>query len=142
MSDLFSSRRRKLPPAEKIPSPKENKLHSAVVSLLTKYGRRDWIWFYPPNEDTRGKTRGRGILSGVADFVLIAPGGRTHMLELKRAGGVVSDAQIAFRDRCMESGVPHAVVFDDHGARDVLASWGALRIKIVGGVPSLGGENG
>lgn len=138
MTDLFSKPRRKLPPVEKVPSPREIVLHRDVAKLLKQYGRADWIWFHPPNEETRGKPESAGVLAGVADWVGIAPGSRCHMLELKRAGGKLSEAQIAFRDKCQVIGVPHAVVFDMAGALAALSSWGALRIKIVNGVPALG----
>jgi hypothetical protein len=70
-----------------------------------------------------------GVKPGWFDFLLIAPDGRHHWLELKRnvASAKLTEAQAAFMGELIRRGVPFAVcrTFDD--AVGVLRDWGALR---------------
>lgn len=142
---LFAKRRTRQPKALKLPAPKEHVLHFSVRKLLDDFLRPDWIYTHPPMGELRdpitaAKVKRMGAKPGWADFILVAPGGRMHALELKRAGGRLSEHQQQFRDDCMRLGVPHAVVFDTQAALETLSAWGALRLTISNGVPTLGGE--
>lgn len=141
---MTAARRPRAQRPARLPPPKEIVTHFAIKKLLDDYLRSDWIWTHPPLGELRDirtaiKVARMGAKPGWADFILVAPGGRMHALELKRAGGRLNDAQRAFEADCLRLGVPHAVVFDTAGALNTLASWGALRIQIADGIPALGG---
>jgi hypothetical protein len=144
---LFAKRRPRQPRAIKLPAPKEIVTHFQVKKLLDDFLRQEWLWTHLPMGEARDihtarKLKNMGTKAGWSDFLLIAPGGRAHMLELKRVGGRLNEAQVQFQDDCLRLGVPHAVVFDVHGALNTLSTWGALRIQIRDGVPALGSAQG
>jgi thiamine monophosphate synthase len=68
-----------------------------------------------------------GLQRGWPDFLLIAPGGRLHALELKRRGETMTEEQEAFEDWCREQGVPFACTDDLREALAALRGWGAFR---------------
>jgi predicted type IV restriction endonuclease len=68
-----------------------------------------------------------GVQKGWPDFLLIAPGGRLHALELKRQGEVLSEDQEDFAAWCREQGVPFVYTDDLREAIVTLSGWGALR---------------
>ncbi len=66
-----------------------------------------------------------GVQKGWPDFLLIAPGGRLHALELKRRGETMTEEQEAFAKWCREQGVPFACMDDLRVALTILGEWGA-----------------
>lgn len=121
--------------AAKIPEPKEQVLHLDVAKLLKDHCLPDWFYCHVPNGEhrdirTAAKLKAMGVRRGVADFLFIAPDGSLRCLELKRAGGKLTDDQEAFQLICIKRGIPYVVASTiDH----VLATfdfWGCLRIKI------------
>lgn len=71
-----------------------------------------------------------GQQPGWSDFILLSPHALAHFLELKRKGGVISDAQQAFANYCNTYGYPHAVVFGFDDAIAVLKHWRVVRISV------------
>ena len=72
---------------------------------------------------------GMGTRPGVADFPLVLPGGRAAFLELKRAKGRLSPAQLEFRSACLTAGAVYEVARSTDEAIEVLRSWGAVPIS-------------
>ena len=59
------------------------------------------LLFHVPNEGKRNRIEAAslaalGSVAGVSDFVLLLPGGRVHLIELKRPGGTQSEEQRRF----------------------------------------------
>jgi hypothetical protein len=138
---LLRKRHTKLAPVEKIPAPKESELQNATAEFLTDWCKRDWRWTHFPAGGKRPLFAGiamkkGGLRKGWPDFQLISPAGRYHGLELKRHGETLTDEQEEFQAWCQEKGIPHVVAFDRQGVMDALKSWGALRVKFIGGVPT------
>lgn len=65
-----------------------------------------------------------GVLAGVPDVEIIAPGGKAYMIEVKAAGGSLSPEQKAFRDWMIANAVPHLVARSIEDVRAALAFWG------------------
>jgi hypothetical protein len=112
------------------PVPAESRLQASIVKYFDAIGlRRDCLVFSVPNEGRRSRVaagilKSMGMLPGVADLVIVAPGGRCHFLEVKTARGKLSSTQQEFRRRCRSLDVPHAIVrsLDDVGR--ALSEWG------------------
>lgn len=112
--------------------PAESELQRSIVEYLDAIGlRRDCIVFSVPNEGRRsraatGVLKAMGMLPGVADLVIVSPGGRCHFLEVKTARGKLSPQQREFRCRCRALDVPHAVVRSVDDVARALADWRLL----------------
>lgn len=65
-----------------------------------------------------------GMLAGIPDLMVIRPLGRIAFIEVKKEGGRLSAAQMAFRLYCKQWGAPHAVCRSIDDARDFLAEIG------------------
>jgi hypothetical protein len=76
-----------------------------------------------------------GVQKGWPDFVLVAPGGRLHALELKRRGEVMTEEQEAFAAWCQEQSVPFVCTDDLREAVVTLSGWGTLRRALVANQP-------
>lgn len=112
------------------PIPAESQLQASIVEYFDTIGlRRDCLVFSVPNEGRRSRVaagilKSMGMLPGVADLVIVAPGGRTHFLEVKTARGSLSPVQREFRRRCRNLDVPHAVVRSLEDVKRALGEWG------------------
>lgn len=112
---------------------KESPVHIFAVQLLQFNAAPGVIYFHVPNEGRRAPRTGAfqkrlGLLPGVADLVIVLPGGAVCFLELKReVGGVLSENQRAFRDLCEANGTPYEVATTPEEVESVLRGWGALR---------------
>lgn len=143
MADLFAKRRRKVPPAWRPPTPKEEELQADVAGLLDNYLMAGWRFTHFPAGEKRSVVTGArlkrfGLKRGWPDFQLVSPVGRFHGLELKRAGETLTDDQLEFQSWAEGYGVPYAVAFDLPGVLEILARWDCLRIHIRDGVTHLG----
>ncbi|MCX7898490.1 MAG: VRR-NUC domain-containing protein [Methylocystis sp.] len=114
--------------------PKEVALHMQVAHLLRRTARPEWRWTHFPagehrNPRTGAKLKAMGLNPGWPDFLIVAPGGVAHFLELKREGGGLSEAQQQMQIWAAAQGVPFSVArtFDD--ALAVLTAWGAIIAK-------------
>jgi hypothetical protein len=132
---LFPARGRPRPSAWREPPTPEEKIHAAVVELLRWAIAPGWIAYHPANGEWRGphgkkvgaRLKALGVLPGVPDLILWAPGGMAHGLEIKSRTGRLSVAQKAFRANCDAYGRPYAVARSLDEAAAILAAWGALR---------------
>ena len=82
----------------------EDDLQRATAQLLTlRYSRRCFA-FHVPNGGRRNRIeaarmKGMGVRAGVADWIVLLPGGKFAAIELKRrTGGYLSPEQKSFRD--------------------------------------------
>ncbi len=73
-----------------------------------------------------------GLQKGWPDFLLIAPGGRLHALELKRGGKTMTEEQEDFEVWCREQGVPFACTDNLREALATFSEWGVLRHGLLG----------
>ena len=92
--------------------PTEDQIQRSVAEYLevvSPRGKGPWIWFHVPNGGSRrgkaegGRLRAHGVLAGVPDLLIIAPG-LTLGLELKTKRGKLRDTQAAFRDQMRAMG--------------------------------------
>jgi hypothetical protein len=113
---------------------REHELQRFVVETLRLYGVPNLIYFHPANEGKRSERTGNflkrmGMLSGVADIVVILPGAAAKFLELKVPGSQTSMAQIAFAAACGANGCDYALARSPEEAAAILHEWGALRVN-------------
>lgn len=91
-------------PTDKRRRHEEDDLQRATAELVRRKYARRCIAFHVPNGGRRNRTeaarlKGMGVLAGVADWIVLLPGGRFAAIELKRRdGGYLSPAQKHFRD--------------------------------------------
>lgn len=107
-------------------------LQKFAANLLRLNAVPGVIWFHCPNGEARSartgaKLRAMGVRRGVADLVIVRPGGLVHFLELKTPKGSLSIEQRAFRDECEYHGIPYAVATSSTRIEAILRDWGALR---------------
>jgi hypothetical protein len=121
---------------ERIPVPKESKLHKDVADLLRDHCVPDWRWRFI---DTRAGSARAGAIAkrmganpGWPDFILLSPDSGAHFLELKRVGEEIEEGspQSRFRDWCIAYCVPHVVAWTIDQVLFELDRWGCLRIQI------------
>ena len=110
----------------------EAQLQRAVIAHLALRGIAGLIYHSIPNEAKRtpataAKLKAQGMLPGVADLIIIAPGGRAHYLELKAPKGKMSDAQMDFVTICRANGTRCDAAWNIDTALAILDGWGLLR---------------
>lgn len=122
----FWQHRRRLPP------PLERRTHIALADLLRLQAHhRGWWWSHVGSGEHRTEQTGAllkrmGLRPGMLDFLLIAPSGQHHWLELKRGNAPLTQAQEAFIAELEGRGVPWFVARDYDAAVNQLKQWGAL----------------
>jgi hypothetical protein len=112
---------------------RELTLHMSAAQILRRHVRPDWRWSHFPAGERRdartgAKLKRMGLQSGWPDFVLVAPDGRFHALELKRIGGDLSDDQDDFRLWCIGRGVPHSIAYTTKDVLAIFGFWNCLEI--------------
>lgn len=117
------------------PEPMEQETHRELAKTLRRWSNPGWLSNHFPAGELRpkataGKLKGMGLVPGWADFILIDPRGQHYWLELKRGGAPLNDAQVIFRDQMWERGVPYEVARSLGEALEILARWGAIRVKV------------
>lgn len=106
-------------------------LQKFTVSLLRFNAADRVIWFAVPNGESRSartgaKLKAMGVRAGVADMVIVLPGGEACFLELKAAAGRLSDRQKVFRTLCELNGATYAVASTPEEVERLLRAWGAI----------------
>src|SRR5262249_24659680 len=86
----------------------EAAIHAAVCDHLRLRAKPDVLWLHVPNGERRDKITGAklkrmGVLAGASDL-LLWHNGNSFALELKAAGGRLSDAQLEFLARFNDAG--------------------------------------
>jgi len=132
--DLFKRTVRR-PPAP------EFAMQCVVADALRRFAKPTWIWNHIPGGEERpaeyrngkrvsfagARLKRAGFQPGWPDFMLIAPGGKLHCLELKRKGNKPTADQAAFRLWCLLNGVPHGLAYSVKDAFTFLEQWGVFR---------------
>lgn len=123
-------------PAGRILNPSEHLIQVRLMNELEAKAAPGVYVFAVPNQGNRSKNnamkmRAEGLRAGVADLVVMMPGGRTAFLEMKKDGGRLSPPQKAFRAVCTLLGHPWAVAYSVDEALVYLRAWGALRENVV-----------
>ena len=112
--------------------PIERRTHIAIADLLRLRAHRKGWWFshVPLGEHRSEKTgallKRMGTQAGMLDFLLIAPTGQHHWLELKRGSAPLTEAQQAFIEQLERRGVPWFVARDYAAAVKQLKAWDVL----------------
>lgn len=106
----------------------EQELQASIVSYLRTV-LPDCRTFAVPNGGLRSKREAAllkwtGVLAGVPDLLIMAPGGCVYAIEVKAQDGSLSAAQKEFRSWMVKVGVPHVVARSLDDVRAALAHWG------------------
>lgn len=122
--------------ARKAPAPLEFSLACVIADMLRLSLKREWRFTHIPlggyrTPATASRLKRAGVVPGWPDYIILAPTGKAHFMELKRERrGYLSEEQRLFAEWCTENRVPHAVVRSLTEAVKVLGEWGAIRTAI------------
>ena len=105
----------------------ENSIQRGIVTFL-RLTLKDAKVFAIPNRAPRTASGLAfngcpGLLPGVPDLEIVAPGGRCYFLEVKTSKGKTSSNQDAFLTWCALKAVPYAVVRNIDEVRVALRAW-------------------
>lgn len=106
----------------------EDDLQAAIVRFFAyQYPEYAGLLFAVPNGGSRnaregGRLKQGGVVSGVADLVLLVPRPHILLLEVKVKGGKLSDAQKAWLAKAAGQGHTTAVAFDFNAARAAIVN--------------------
>ena len=107
----------------------EEALHRAAVKFIHA-ACPEVYFFHVPNQQGTRKGWEQGILTalglkrGVADLVLLLPGGRTGFIEFKTLKGQLSLDQKVFRDHAIDRGALWALCRSLEEVEATLRAWG------------------
>ena len=82
------------------------------------------------NRNHQMKMKRLGVLAGMTDLVIIAPGGKAHLLELKSGKGSLRDSQKDIRDYCHDKRIPWASARSYDEAIHWLKEWGLIKARV------------
>jgi hypothetical protein len=127
--DLFRRRPRKPAPALEV------RTHIAVSDLLAWSAAPGWWWSHIGHGGHRSEATGAllkrmGLKRGLFDFLLIAPDGTHHWLELKRGSAPLTPEQQTFHQAMQARGVPCAIARSFDQAIETLERWGAISGRV------------
>lgn len=91
----------------------EQSLQALCMDWL-KLARPDVLAWHVPNGGKRGareayRLKRQGVLAGVCDITVVLPDNRCGQIEMKAGKNGLTDEQEAFRDTCLERGIPWAL---------------------------------
>jgi len=129
---------------DRIPAVSEFAMQCTIADALRRWAKPTWLWQHIPGGEERpaefidgkrvsfagARIKRAGFNPGWPDFMLIAPMGKLHCLELKRRGGQLSTEQAAFGVWCMTNGVPFTIARSGGEAFDTLTQWGVWRAEV------------
>lgn len=107
--------------------PRESAIQSAVMDHWRSLGLPGTLVAAVPNAGALGQA---GLTAGVSDLLVLGGLVRIGFIELKRDGGVESDAQKAFRQRCEHLAIPCVVTFGRDEPIAVLERWEIVRRQV------------
>jgi hypothetical protein len=76
-----------------------------------------------------GRLKWTGVVAGIPDLAIVAPGGKAHFLECKTATGRLSGAQRDIMARLGHLGAPFCTVTGIGDVRRAFAGWGIPTIE-------------
>lgn len=128
--DLLTRRK-----ARRAPGASEFEVHCLLADTIRLSLTPGWTWWHTPNGGFRstaeaGKFKRMGVRAGVADFLLVGPGGIIHALELKVPGQKPSEAQLLFLEEINRAGGKALWVVGFAEAIATLKAWGAVRVRL------------
>ena len=106
----------------------EDSLQEAIVRYVRVVAPQLLIYAVP-NGGRRSKTEAirlkrQGVLAGVFDLTIVAPGGKHYAVEVKTDTGSLSPAQRDIKDHLIRHAIPYVVVRSVEDIRTALAQWG------------------
>ena len=106
----------------------EANLQRSVVTWLRYMENQGKLWFTHIGHGGGGRQRGAilkglGLKPGVADLMILMPGGRVGFLELKAPKGRVSESQETFRLAVDEFGGYYAIANSLEMSQDIVEMW-------------------
>lgn len=106
----------------------ELSLHMSAAAFLRWAWPSDLPWTHFPAGEQRdartgAKLKAMGLAPGWPDFLLVLPNGQLAGIELKAAGGALSQAQIATRDRFIALKCGFAICRSVDEVEATLAKW-------------------
>jgi hypothetical protein len=106
----------------------EARIQAAIVAWVRAVAP-ELLIFAVPNGGLRSKAEAArmkwtGVLAGVPDLVIVAPGGRAYFIEVKPAAGRLSPDQLAILDALLALGTPPAICRSIDDTRRAFAAWG------------------
>lgn len=104
--------------------PRESAIQAAVIDHWRALGRPDTLVAAVPNAGALGQP---GLTAGISDLLVLGGLVRIGFIELKREGGVESNAQESFRRRCEALAIPCVVTFGRDEPIAVLERWEIVR---------------
>jgi VRR-NUC domain len=124
--NLFTRRISRPPPAPELST------HVMVADILRQCADPNWRFTHIASGEyrtpaTAAKLQRMGVVAGWPDFVLLAPTGIAHFLELKAARASLTEEQQQFAAWCSAHGVPFAIARNFDEALRCLKAWGAVR---------------
>jgi VRR-NUC domain len=127
--NLFTRRIVRPPPAPELST------HVMVADLLRRWANPNWRHSHLPLGEYRTPATARklqrmGVVAGLPDFILLAPTGIAHFLELKRGRASLTEEQQEFANWCVAHGVPYAIARNFDEALRCLKAWGAIRVSM------------
>ena len=112
----------------------EAQLQTHVCKLLNAYGRYQICWWACPNGEQRNpktaqRLKQQGVRAGAADLMFVIDN-LFHGLELKTETGVVSKAQLQFKEDLERAGGVYHVAYGLNEAIIVLTDIDAFRPNV------------
>lgn len=109
---------------------REDTIHAAIVQFL-RVTMPDCLVLHPANGGARDKREAAklkwlGVLPGIPDIIILRPGGRFCLMEVKGPKGRLSPDQDAVRWHCERFEMPWACVRSIDEARAALADWNLI----------------
>jgi hypothetical protein len=111
----------------KKPRVSEKAIHAAVVAHWRVFGVPGSLVATIPNEGAKGQY---GLRRGLPDLMVIAPNLPIGFIELKAAGGLVSEDQADFGQLCHLRGIPWEATWGRDDPIAVLEKWGAVKAMV------------
>jgi len=107
---------------------REARVQAAVVAWVRAAAPHALI-FAVPNGGLRSKAEASrlkwtGVVAGIPDLVVVAPGGRVFFIEVKAPDGRLSPEQRAIHESLVALGAPPAIVRSIDDVRLAFAAWG------------------